>query len=148
MSQPVRGLQGGYDGPPTGRGPPQGGIMNSKYPLTGQPANSPIGYIGCPDLSDPNAFAARVSGDSMAPKYREGDIVIFSPAEPWSNGDDCFVRLEDGQTTFNRVFSEGRNLRLQPRNERHCPQTVPLEKVAALYTAAWQYRRANRPAAH
>ena len=37
-------------------------------------------YVGCPDVQDREAFAARVHGDSMTPKYREGDIVIFSPA--------------------------------------------------------------------
>lgn len=37
-------------------------------------------YVRSPDLADPDAFTARVVGDSMAPDYREGDIVIFSPA--------------------------------------------------------------------
>jgi phage repressor protein C with HTH and peptisase S24 domain len=62
-------------------------------------------YIGCPDLYDPDAFAARVHGDSMVPKYREGDIVVFSPAANWREGNDCFVRFDDGQTTFTRVFT-------------------------------------------
>ena len=37
-------------------------------------------YVGCPDVHDKDAFAARVAGDSMTPKYTQGDIVIFSPA--------------------------------------------------------------------
>src|SRR5438309_849217 len=80
-------------------------------------------YVGCPDVRDQDAFAARVTGDSMRPKYRERDIVIFSPALSPRSGDDCFVRFEDGQTTFKRIFFEsGDNgeavLRLQPRNEK------------------------------
>src|SRR5687768_11484684 len=63
-------------------------------------------YVGCPDLKDDDAFAARVHGDSMTPKYREGDIVIFSPAANMRSGDDCFVRFEDGTTTFKRAFFE------------------------------------------
>ena len=63
-------------------------------------------YVGCPDVHDPDAFAARVSGDSMTPKYREGEIVIFSPSAAAKSGDDCFVRFEDGHTTFKRVFFE------------------------------------------
>src|SRR5436190_15331775 len=47
-------------------------------------------YVGCPDVRDKDAFAARVHGDSMTPKYREGDIVIFSPARSPRSGDDCF----------------------------------------------------------
>src|SRR4051794_28971637 len=63
-------------------------------------------YVGCPDVRDADAFAARVFGDSMTPKYGEGDIVVFSPAAAPRNGDDCFVRFADGQTTFKRVFFE------------------------------------------
>src|SRR5206468_6807857 len=89
----------------------------------GYPPRVADDYVGCPDVRDRDAFAARVTGDSMTPKYREGDIVIFSPALSPRSGDDCFVRFEDGQTTFKRIFYEsGDNgeavLRLQPRNEK------------------------------
>ena len=63
-------------------------------------------YVSCPDLHDRDAFAARVHGDSMTPKYQEGNIVIFSPSLPPRDGDDCFVRFQDGHTTFERVFFE------------------------------------------
>src|SRR5437867_2110606 len=63
-------------------------------------------FVSCPDVQDKDAFAARIHGDSMTPKYREGDIVIFSPSLSPRDGDDCFVRFEDGHTTFKRVFFE------------------------------------------
>lgn len=102
-------------------------------------------YVGCPDVRDADAFACRVHGDSMTPKYREGDIVIFSPAAGPKNGDDCFVRFDDGQTTFKRVFFEqdptqGHLLRLQPRNEKYRPQTVPAEKITGLWKAVYKYQ--------
>jgi phage repressor protein C with HTH and peptisase S24 domain/DNA-binding XRE family transcriptional regulator len=102
-------------------------------------------YVGCPDVQDKDAFAARVYGDSMTPKYREGDIVIFSPAVGPRNGDDCFVRFEDGQTTFKRVFFEqdeaGRSvIRLQPRNEKYPPRVVQSESVSGLYKATYRYQ--------
>src|SRR6266566_1324216 len=90
-------------------------------------------YIGCPDLHDRDAFAARVHGDSMTPKYREGDIVIFSPAAAPKSGDDCFVRFGDGHTTFKRAFFETDEkgeavIRLQPRNEKYRAQTSRSEE--------------------
>ena len=105
-------------------------------------------YIGCPDLRDQDAFAARVHGDSMTPKYREGDIVIFSPAAAPKDGDDCFVRFDDGQTTFKRAFFEvddkgNRNIRLQPRNEKYPPRTLSAEKVEGLYKAVYKYQRVD-----
>ena len=105
-------------------------------------------YVSCPDVSDRDAFAARVHGDSMTPKYRQGDIVIFSPALPVRDGDDCFVRFEDGHTTFKRVFFETDEagtsvLRLQPRNEKYRAQTIPSEKVSGLYKAVFKYQRVD-----
>jgi repressor LexA len=101
-------------------------------------------YVGCPDLEDNDAFACRVHGDSMIPKYREGDIVIFSPAGVPRSGDDCFVRFQDGHTTFKRVFFEtddhGQSVvRLQPRNERYRAQVVRCEELTGLYTAKYRY---------
>jgi repressor LexA len=106
-------------------------------------------YVGCPDVHDKDAFAARVAGDSMAPKYHEGDIVIFSPAAASRNGDDCFVRFEDGHTTFKRVFFESDDagvsvLRLQPRNEKYRAQTIPAEEVTGLYKAVYKYQRVDQ----
>jgi phage repressor protein C with HTH and peptisase S24 domain len=105
-------------------------------------------YVGCPDVADTDAFAARVAGDSMTPKYTEGDIVIFSPASGVRNGDDCFVRFADGHTTFKRVFFESDErgtsvLRLQPRNERYRPQTVASDQVSGLYKAVYKYQRVD-----
>jgi repressor LexA len=105
-------------------------------------------YLSCPDVNDRDAFAARVHGDSMVPKYRQGDIVIFSPALPPRDGDDCFVRFADGQTTFKRVFFETAEhgasvLRLQPRNERYRPQVVPSQNVTGLYRAVYRYQRVD-----
>jgi SOS-response transcriptional repressor LexA len=106
-------------------------------------------FVACPGLADKEAFAARVTGDSMLPKYREGDIIIFSPAAATRDGDDCFVRFEDGQTTFKRVFFEtddgGRSvLRLQPRNERHRAQLTPAQRATGLYKAVYQFTRIDQ----
>lgn len=108
------------------------------------PARVADDYVRCPGLTDPDAFACRVVGDSMTPDYREGDIVVFSPARPVKSGMDCFARIEpDHESTFKRVFIEpgtgvesGRELiRLQPLNPRYAARTLPREQVAGLYAA-------------
>jgi len=102
-------------------------------------------YVGCPDVRDRDAFAARVHGDSMTPKYRAGDIVIFSPAATPKNGDDCFIRFDDGKTTFKRVFFEADEtgnpmLRLQPRNEKYRAQVISPERATGVYKAMYRYQ--------
>jgi SOS-response transcriptional repressor LexA len=97
--------------------------------------------VKCPDIDDPDAFAARVVGDSMMPDYRQGDVIVFSPVKPVKNGSDCFVRLErDAETTFKRVYFEkseqGEELiRLQPINNAYSPKVFPREDIAGLYVA-------------
>ena len=97
--------------------------------------------------SDPDAFAARVVGDSMTPDYREGDVVIFSPARDVKNGSDCFARIwPDDETTFKRVFFEagpaGEELiRLQPLNPAYPARVLPREGVVGLFAAVSVMRR-------
>ena len=126
--------------------------VSAGYPRDFTDMNYPRGvadeYVGCPDVHDKDAFGCRVHGDSMTPKYREGDIVIFSPALAPRDGDDCFVRFDDGHTTFKRVFFETAEdgtpvIRLQPRNEKYRPQVIAGEKVSGLYKAMYKYQRVD-----
>ncbi len=117
------------------------------YPAEFNDLDYPVGiaddYVRCPDLHDPNAFAVRVVGDSMEPRFHEGDIVIFSPSLDVRNGDDCFVRFtQPHETTFKRVFFEKEDkVRLQPRNERYSPTVVEGNRIDGIYRAVIRYER-------
>ena len=101
-------------------------------------------YIHCPDVTDPDAFAARVVGSSMEPTYREGEIIVFSPLLPTPSGSDCFVRLlRDNETTFKRIYLEddGRKIRLEPLNSEYEDVCIDREDIAAMYAAAYVMRK-------
>ncbi len=121
--------------------------VSAGYPSDFNDLDYPVGiaddYVRCPDLHDPNAFAVRVVGDSMEPKFCEGDIVIFSPASEVRNGDDCFVRFASPhETTFKRAFFDPDNkVRLQPRNEKYSPMIVDGKRINGLYRAVIKYER-------
>jgi len=103
-------------------------------------------YVRCPDVRDPQAFAARVVGDSMAPDYDEGDIVVFSPNTPAENGNDCFVRFDGGGTTFKRFYlDDEQTIRLQPLNSRYPAQTYPRESITGLWPAMFRIQRLREP---
>ena len=121
------------------------------YPRDFTDLGYPVGvadeYVRCPDLADPDAFAARVVGDSMTPDYREGDVVIFSPGRDVRSGADCFARLApDDETTFKRVYFEtGSNeeqlIRLQPLNPAYPARVLEREGVVGLFAAVSVMRR-------
>jgi len=121
--------------------------VSAGYPTDFNDLDYPVGiaddYVRCPDMHDPNAFAVRVVGDSMEPKFREGDIVIFSPAAEVHNGDDCFVRFAmPHETTFKRVFFESENkIRLQPRNEQYSPTIVDGKRINGIYRAVVKHEK-------
>lgn len=98
-----------------------------------------------PGLEDPNAFAVAIEGDSMVPRYREGDIVLFSPAAPVASGDDCYVRFAvECRTaqgaTFKRVYFDSDTVaRLQPLNDQYPARVVPLEEISGIYRAVYRY---------
>jgi phage repressor protein C with HTH and peptisase S24 domain len=116
-------------------------VSKQTHPLTGKVYDE---YVGAPGVTDLDAFAARVAGDSMRPKYRNGDIVIFSPATTARDGDDCYIRFTDGRTTFKRVYYRGDKVRLKPRNDEFTGRTLPLSEVAGIYRAVYVYRAVNR----
>ncbi len=119
------------------------------HPASSAPPFDIDDSLACPDVADPDAFAARVVGDSMEPEYCEGDIVVFSPAARISpdGGSDCFVRLErDAEMTFKRIYFEddGRTIRLQPLNSAYPPLSLPREEVSGMYAAVYVLRRVGR----
>lgn len=117
------------------------------YPVDFDDLQYPAGfaddYVRCPDIDDPQAFGVIVIGDSMEPKFMQGDTVIFSPAIEVRSGDDCFVRLATPhETTFKRVFFEADNMvRLQPRNEKYSPMIIEGSRINGIYRAVIKYER-------
>ena len=139
-------VEGGNKALAAGRLVPIINKVAAGYPVEFHDLDYPAGvaddYVRCPDLHDPNAFAVRVVGDSMEPKFFEGDIVIFSPNSEVHNGDDCFVRFTmPHETTFKRVFFESADhIRLQPRNEKYSPTLVEGKRIDGVYKAVIRYQ--------
>lgn len=67
-------------------------------------AGFPVGggweEINLPKVDDENAFALEVSGDSMQPVYRPGDILIISPNSNIRRGDRVVAKTFAGQVLF------------------------------------------------
>src|SRR5579863_6186354 len=63
----------------------------------GFPSGEGWDEIAFPAVSDEHAYSLEISGQSMQPAYREGDIIVVSPAAPVRRGDRVVVRTRDGE---------------------------------------------------
>ena len=53
--------------------------------------------VSVPGVLDDTAYALEITGDSMLPVYRPGDILIVSPKAALRKGDRVVVRTTEGQ---------------------------------------------------
>ena len=69
-------------------------------------------------------FGLRVSGDSMYPKYLEGDIIIVRRQDTCENGQDCVVYVNGYDATLKTVYLlDNGGIRLQPVNPQYAPKS-------------------------
>ena len=69
-------------------------------------------------------FATKVKGDSMYPKYIEGDIIIVQVQPDCESGQDCVVYVNGYDATLKRVLKlEDGGIRLVPVNPSYAPKT-------------------------
>src|SRR3954466_8644973 len=63
----------------------------------GFPSGKGWDEIAFPGVVDEHAYALEISGDSMLPAYRDGDVIIVSPAAPVGRGDRVVVKTGSGE---------------------------------------------------
>lgn len=61
-------------------------------------------------------FALQLKGDSMFPKYNDGDIVIFKKTPDCNSGDEVCVMVNGDDATFKRLLKYDSGITLQPLN--------------------------------
>lgn len=91
-----------------------------------------------PASSDPHAFALEISGKSMEPVYREGDIIIVSPAETPRRGDRVVVKTSKGEIMVKQLGREGANrIELLSLNPDYPPVTISRRDIDWIYRITW-----------
>jgi phage repressor protein C with HTH and peptisase S24 domain len=93
-----------------------------------------------------NVFCLRVRGDSMSPKYEEGDLVYVSPNRPTKSGDDVLVEMkpkipgEAGNAYIKRLVSKTPTKlvlrQFNPANERIEIQQEKILRICYVFTMA------------
>lgn len=78
-------------------------------------------------------FGLKVKGDSMYPKYLEGDTVILRKQDSCDSGDDCVVMVNGYDATLKQVFlREDGSIEIRPLNPSYPPTTYTPDDIAKL----------------
>lgn len=82
---------------------------------------------------DREYFGLRVKGDSMYPRYLEGDTVILRKQNTCDSGDDCAVLVNGNDATLKQVILRGdRGLELRPVNTAYPPKSYSPAEIESL----------------
>jgi len=139
---------GGGDGPDAGRAaaPPR------RVPLIGFAQAGGEGYFGdggypvgggwdeisLPEIGDQNAYALEISGESMEPVFRDGDIVIVSPAAPVRRGDRVVVRTAKGEVMAKQLKRQSaKRIDLLSLNPAHPDRGFDLSEITWMHRIVW-----------
>jgi phage repressor protein C with HTH and peptisase S24 domain len=104
----------------------------------GYPVGGGWDEVSLPDVSDANAYALEISGDSMEPVFRDGDMVIVSPAAPIRRGDRVVARTTRGEVMAKQlVRRSAKRVELRSLNPEHPDYSFDLNEVAWLHRIIW-----------
>jgi len=78
----------------------------------GYPKGQSWDQIAFPDIRDRHAYALEIAGSQMEPVFREGDIIVISPAAEIRRGDRVVVRTTSGEMMA-KVFQRQTATRLE-----------------------------------
>jgi phage repressor protein C with HTH and peptisase S24 domain len=105
-------------------------------------AGYPVGRgwedIDFPDLHDPAGYALEVTGDSMMPVYRSGDVIIVSPAADVRRGDRVVVRTRKGEVMAKQLLRQtAQKLELGSLNPRHPARSLDMSEIRWIARILW-----------
>jgi phage repressor protein C with HTH and peptisase S24 domain len=104
----------------------------------GYPVGGSWDEVSLPEIADPHAYALEISGDSMEPVFRDGDLVIVSPAAPVRRGDRVVARTAKGEVMAKQLGRRSaRRVELKSLNPDHVDRTFELADIAWIHRIIW-----------
>jgi phage repressor protein C with HTH and peptisase S24 domain len=105
-------------------------------------AGFPVGTgwdeIAFPAITDERSYALEISGDSMQPAYRAGDVIVVSPGSAVRRGDRVVVKTRDGEVTVKELKRRtSKTIELRALNPSHEERTLQLTDVLWIARVVW-----------
>lgn len=94
--------------------------------------------IAFPSVNDEHAYALEISGNSMEPAFRKGDVIVVSPAAPVRRGDRVVVKTKDGEVMVKQLARKtAKMIELHSLNPEHAARTLAMSDVLWVARIVW-----------
>jgi len=104
----------------------------------GFPAGEGWDEIAFPAVTDEHAYALEVSGQSMEPAYRDGDVILVSPSAPIRRGDRVVVKTKGGEVMAKELKRRtAKTIELKSLNAQHADRTLTAADVMWIARILW-----------
>jgi phage repressor protein C with HTH and peptisase S24 domain len=111
-----------------------GGFFDS----AGFPAGQGWDEVPLPSSSEDGSYALEVTGDSMLPLYRDGDIIVVSPTAQMRRGDRVVVRTKEGEVLVKILYRQSpKQVELHSLNENHPPRVIETRDIEGMGRIVW-----------
>jgi phage repressor protein C with HTH and peptisase S24 domain len=130
----------------------RGGASTQAIPLIGLAQAGSGGYfddggfpvgkgwdeIAFPAVNDEHAYALEVSGNSMEPAYRDGTVILVSPAATVRRGDRVVVKTRDGEVMAKELRRRtSKSIDLRSLNPQHTERSLSVDDVLWIARIMW-----------
>ena len=104
----------------------------------GFPAGAGWDEVAFPEIGDENAYALEISGDSMLPVYRDGDVIVVAPNSSVRRGDRVVVKTTEGEVMAKVLARQSaRRIELHSLNPEYENRTLELGEVSWIARILW-----------
>ena len=110
----------------------------SNFDDRGLPAGEGWCEIAFPAVDDAHAYALEIAGRSLAPAFREGDVILVSPSAPVRRGDRVVVRTRGGEMLAMELKRRtAKSIELKSLSGAQVDRTLPASDVAWIARILW-----------
>jgi phage repressor protein C with HTH and peptisase S24 domain len=105
-------------------------------------AGFPVGRgwdeVAFPAVDDEHAYALEISGDSMEPVYRDGDVIVVAPTAAIRRGDRVVVRTKEGEVMAKELKRRSaKTVELSSLNAAHPDRQIAASDVQWIARIIW-----------
>jgi len=105
---------------------------------SGFPVGASWDEIDVPGVTDQNAYALEITGDSMLPVYREGDLIIVSPNTSLRKGDRVVAKTRGGEVMAKILHRQtAKTIELASFNPEHPAKTYEMNDIDWVARIIW-----------